>query len=1331
MGLLLSTLAVNAQIEATPIESLSTYTGTDPYVFDQTARKYYAYNNLGQYEEYGLYPEVSTLKVAGGGATEIEYIRTNTSMGTIPYINLNYIPKSNTRIVTTVNMNPDGVTGTWKAVFGVGNWSNGWVNRLCFFSKGNEFMTLSLSGETAATSNVWNQKVIIDVNNSAGNAKVYDAADGTTELSSIDATPHTTFAYPLYVFAQNKAGSIDCQNPSLIMYDMKIYEGETLVMDLVPVVDGEGNGGLKNKVTGTVYTSANSTNFELSADGQAIAADAGISVYDGKRVINTTDQHEYKWNGTAWEDLGSVYSPIAATNYQDMRTIANGGGWECKYGYESTFGSIQNTNGNDNFFNPYVGSGGWEPYQCKVEGLTKGKTYRVSFNFTSQGWNSWSSYTSLPVFAANTESYDRSTAPSAVGGSVLGMVLLPQSVVTDQPYSFTFTADQAWACLYIQFGVGDDGKNFYFHFDDLLIEEAAYPDEYEEIDWADPNKYTPLEYIESTGAARANAYTLPYNPKTATQIGIGFYAYESSGWQAIFCARNTYAGTGISLYKNGNNTNFGYFTGGTTGAGDNFAPFSFNTYYDVVADVTNLNINGTDYATGNTTTNSTSRNLSLFANPEWDNPFRGRIYYCTISEDGDQVYDFNPVMRHDGAFGFYDSATKTFVLPAQGVLDGYGFKTLDNTSYVYYTADTRLCITGLTAQYLPTVLNLDGATFTWESSDPSIATVAADGTVTGVAAGTVTITATTDADQGWTASYELTVADPNYTRYDKNNVGYAVLTGGEGWGDSPLSAVLDNNATTKFGTSNTDNAWFIMMSSTPVAVSQYSFVTGSDSYDYPGRSPRSWKLEGSNDNQNWTIIDEQVQNYKVMTASKEETVFTLSSPSADYKFFKFSATAVDGFQLGEFWINEQAHTWGDAIVTAATCTVEGKSVKECSDCHALQTEVIPVVAHNYANGACTVCNQSQANVILLRNGATNPYAIKFRHQMGVSDDTYEDIETDWNTAAFDDSAWDELLMPVGTFGPHKTRWTANYNTFWFRRTFEVSDPSAFSSLTLKAVHDDDYAVFVNGTLVADEPDWTANENDWRVIDVDPALLVEGTNVVAVYIEQNYGGAYCDFSLEGTLQVALDETKSDNATKIATFNGATMPVVLTRPLVKDTYNTIILPFDMSAAEIATAFGDGTKLAKLTSYDSEKANYSFESATEIEAGVAYLIKPTADAPAAYSFTDRAISSTVAAATYFVGSFDPQDVAVGDKLVGTGNKLLTVGTTGQIKGFRAFFPAQGNAAKECTFTIDGESTGIIGIDGEIIETTGNIYDLQGRKVNKPSHGVYIVNGKKIVIK
>lgn len=203
----------------------------------------------------------------------------------------------------------------------------------------------------------------------------------------------------------------------------------------------------------------------------------------------------------------------------------------------------------------------------------------------------------------------------------------------------------------------------------------------------------------------------------------------------------------------------------------------------------------------------------------------------------------------------------------------------------------------------------------------------------------------------------------------------------------------------------------------------------------------------------------------------------------------------------------------------------------------------------------------------------------------------------------------------------------------------------------------------------------------------------------------------------------------------TLTTETRNVYLERTLVADTWNTLILPFEMTAAEVTELFGEGTQTAtlKANGYDAETNNYAFEDGgSMISAGWPFLVKPT-KAMTVATFTGKELTNDIISTdTYFVGSYNPQAVAVGDKLVGAGNKLLTVGTAGKIKAFRAYFPAQtGGEAKDATFTIDGEVTGIIGINGEIIETTGNIYDLQGRKVSKPQHGVYIVNGKKVVMK
>ena len=70
---------------------------TENFVFNKADNKVYAKNSSGDYEVYGLIPQI---------ATEIEYIETTTDMGTdnVPYINTGYVHTANTRIVADVNI---------------------------------------------------------------------------------------------------------------------------------------------------------------------------------------------------------------------------------------------------------------------------------------------------------------------------------------------------------------------------------------------------------------------------------------------------------------------------------------------------------------------------------------------------------------------------------------------------------------------------------------------------------------------------------------------------------------------------------------------------------------------------------------------------------------------------------------------------------------------------------------------------------------------------------------------------------------------------------------------------------------------------------------------------------------------------------------------------------------------------------------------------------------------------------------------------------------------------------------------------------------------------
>ena len=70
----------------------------------------------------------------------------------------------------------------------------------------------------------------------------------------------------------------------------------------------------------------------------------------------------------------------------------------------------------------------------------------------------------------------------------------------------------------------------------------------------------------------------------------------------------------------------------------------------------------------------------------------------------------------------------------------------------------------------------------------------------------------------------------------------------------------------------------------------------------------------------------------------------------------------------------------------------------------------------------------------------------------------------------------------------------------------------------------------------------------------------------------------------------------------------------------------------------------------------------------------------------------------------------------------------SSGSITANTAYYTADSSAS---TLAIKkGESTGIEEVKGENAKVKG-IYDLQGRKVAKPSNGIYIIDGQKVLVK
>ncbi|MBR5639371.1 MAG: discoidin domain-containing protein [Muribaculaceae bacterium] len=369
-----------------------------------------------------------------------------------------------------------------------------------------------------------------------------------------------------------------------------------------------------------------------------------------------------------------------------------------------------------------------------------------------------------------------------------------------------------------------------------------------------------------------------------------------------------------------------------------------------------------------------------------------------------------------------------------------------------------------------------------------------------------------------------------WTRYDTNGVGYKYIDGGTSpYANESSDNLSDNDASTKF-CGSPSNLWVIIEASKRVPVYQYSIVTANDSRQYPTRALRSWKLQGSNDNANWDDIDVRTDCPLMPFADQEEVLFYIGGGTT-YRYFKFTCTAgakSDISQISEIWINGQQHYWASPTVTQPTCGVHGTKVYFCNDCHSYKTEIIePTGNHNYVDGVCSLCGKKENEIILLDNGQANPYKNKFLHQYRNNNGTWPAAPNGWNTVNFNDNGWEEMTMPTASVGHsgspftsliYNSYWYGEYNSYLFRRTFNLDKVDANATYTFSCVHDDNMVVYVNGQEVINAEGWTETPNNctWNnakeEFNIPASAFQAGKNVLAIYMQQNFGGTYFDCDL---------------------------------------------------------------------------------------------------------------------------------------------------------------------------------------------------------------------------
>ena len=244
---------------------------------------------------------------------------------------------------------------------------------------------------------------------------------------------------------------------------------------------------------------------------------------------------------------------------------------------------------------------------------------------------------------------------------------------------------------------------------------------------------------------------------------------------------------------------------------------------------------------------------------------------------------------------------------------------------------------------------------------------------------------------------------------------------------------------------------------------------------------------------------------------------------------------------------------------------------------------------------------------------------------------------------------------------------------------------------------------------------------------------------------NVGGSTCYVSkieiIPLSAPLTLEEDATDTDTKIEKNNGKTQDVTLTRSLKAGVWNTICLPFDVTADQVESVLKATDNVKEFDKEDKATATIFFKPATEMKAGVPYLIKPTEDATV-LNFKGVTINNVDKlnrknGNDYCIcgvfGKYTMKTDGTELFLNAAGKFVAPAAATNTMKGFRAYFMVpSGSSAAAININIDGETTGINNIETETT-VNGKVYNLNGQYVgnslNGLKKGIYVVNGKKVI--
>lgn len=296
---------------------------------------------------------------------------------------------------------------------------------------------------------------------------------------------------------------------------------------------------------------------------------------------------------------------------------------------------------------------------------------------------------------------------------------------------------------------------------------------------------------------------------------------------------------------------------------------------------------------------------------------------------------------------------------------------------------------------------------------------------------------------------------------------------------------------------------------------------------------------------------------------------------------------------------------------------------------------------------------------------------------------------------------------------------------------------------------------------------TKSFNQVRITPVDVVSALKNIQIKGFALRTDMND---DGTLNGDDLLVLDERKTLNVKK--SYKNAKM--LLRRTFTKSNdgakgWNSIILPVDMTAAQVVKAFGEGIKLAEFRALEDNWIKFSTVNVDPdgvlLHKNTPYIIYPAHEPLKNYSYkSDGGVTEILDGPVYvadginydnetsnlthtvdgigmtYTGSYSNPTAVSKDSYMFSKGNLVHTNKDHTVKAYRCWLKEDTHSGKMLMFSLDGNgldgTTGIQVVEENKQNTNTGIYNLGGVRMNtnnidKLPKGVYVVNNKVVVKK